>query len=188
LEKTDKKVGGNVMSIIKYIKNQYIKPVKYYKMYKIPALSSSQLVDYFDEYDQWIHKLSLQKDLKILDIGSDYGSLYYYLKYHKFNVIKYRPYDYLIFQPFIPGEYHKLFQDYNFIKIDCEGCEFEIFKEVDINALDNNITYAIAVHKNEKYNEEIARKIQTFCPYKIFSIGFEDIYTNKISRWGYDYS
>jgi hypothetical protein len=65
LEKADKKVGGNVMSFMKYIKNQYIKPVKYYKKYKMPTLSSSQIVDYFDEYDQWIHKLSLRKDLKI---------------------------------------------------------------------------------------------------------------------------
>jgi hypothetical protein len=116
----------------------------------------------------------------MLDIGSDYGSLYYYLRYHNYDIVKYKPYDYLIFRPFTNNNYAELFQDYDFIKIDCEGCEFEIFKNINIDALDMNKIYAIAMHKNGLYNDEVVRKIKSFCKYKIFTVNEEEIYTNKV--------
>ncbi len=166
------------MSFLKYIKNQYIKPSKYYKRYNAPFFNVSKFIDYMDEYDKWVYKLPLPKNLKILDIGSDYGSLYYYLQYHNYNIIKYKPYDYIIFNPF--ENFNEIYENYNFIKIDCEGCEFEIFKNININSLNNDTIYAIAIHKNKNYDEEVFKKIQSFCKYKIFSIGNEEIYTNKV--------
>jgi hypothetical protein len=179
MDDTNRKMEGIIMSFFKYIKNQYIKPVKYYKKYKMPALFSFQFVDYLDEYDRWVYKLPLPNPLKMLDIGSDYGSLYYYLRYHNYDIVKYKPYDYLIFRPFTNNNYAELFQDYDFIKIDCEGCEFEIFKNMDLNLLDKNKIYAIAVHKNGLYDEEVVTKIKSFCKYKIFTVNEEEIYTNR---------
>ncbi|MGC8573860.1 MAG: hypothetical protein ACP5L0_07715, partial [Caldisphaera sp.] len=66
------------MSLIKYLINQYLIPLKIRKKYDIPFLNTYLYIDYFHEYSQWIPKLTLPKNLKILDIGSDYGSLYYY--------------------------------------------------------------------------------------------------------------
>jgi len=166
------------MSFWKYQYNKFLAK-KYYKLTGFDLFNSVKFADYFNEYSVWINKLDLPKDLKILDIGSDYGSLYHYLKYRGFNIIDYNPYDYSIFKPFTINDIKEFYNNYNFIKVDCEGCEFEIFKYVDINKIKDK-ALAIAIHENSYYDQNIAQRIISICPYQIFKIGFETIYTNSL--------
>jgi len=168
------------MSFIKYQHNKLLIK-KYYQKTGWDIFMPTRFVDYFNEYSEWVGKVNLPKDLRILDIGSDYGSLYHYLKYRGFNIIEYSPYDYLIFKPFTMNDINEFYNDYNFIKVDCEGCEFEIFKFVDMDKIKDKIL-AIAIHENNLYNIDIAQKITTICPYQIFKIGIETIYTNSLRR------
>ncbi|MFP3257519.1 MAG: hypothetical protein RXO36_06955 [Candidatus Nanopusillus acidilobi] len=166
------------MSFWKYQHNKLLAK-KYYKITGFDLFNSVKFADYFNEYSVWVNKLDLPKDLKILDIGSDYGSLYHYLKYRGFNIIEYNPYDYSIFKPFTINDINEFYNNYNFIKVDCEGCEFEIFKYVDINKIKDK-ALAIAIHENSYYDQNIAQRIISICPYQIFKIGFETIYTNSL--------
>jgi len=166
------------MTFLKYQYNKFLAK-KYYKLTGFDLFNSVKFADYFNEYFIWVDKLDLPKDLKILDIGSDYGSLYHYLKYRGFNIIEYNPYDYSIFKPFTINDINEFYNNYNFIKVDCEGCEFEIFKYVDINKIKDK-ALAIAIHENSYYDQNIAQRIISICPYQIFKIGFETIYTNSL--------
>jgi len=164
------------MEFIKYQHNKLLAK-KYYKITGFDLFNPVKFADYFNEYSIWVDKLDLPKELKVLDIGSDYGSLYHYLKYKGFNITEYNPYDYVIFKPFTMNDINEFYNDYNFIKVDCEGCEFEIFKYVDMDKIKDKVL-AIAIHENKAYNINIAQKITSICPYQIFKIGFETIYTN----------
>ena len=180
------------MTLKTFLKYQYEKLLrkKYYQMTKWDLFDYPKFIDYFIEYDQWLRELviPLPKWLFVLDIGSDYGSLYYYLKnvLHK-EIAKYTPYDYCIFKPFTKKDIDEFFKDYNFIKIDCEGCEYEIFKQVNIDRLKEK-PIAIALHYNEYYDEKIANLIKDNFPYLIFNTSYEYIYTNirngrVIGKW-----
>ena len=166
------------MGFIKYQYNKLLAK-KYYNMTGFDLFNPVKFADYFNEYAGWVGKLNLPKELKVLDVGSDYGSLYYYLKWKGFKLNKYNPYDYLIFKPFTVDDIKEFYDNYNFIKVDCEGCEFEIFKYVDMDKIKDKIL-AIAIHENKLYNINIAQKITTICPYQIFKIGIETIYTNSL--------
>jgi hypothetical protein len=160
----------------------------------MPVFELYKYVNYFREYDKWIGKLDLPEYLQILDIGGDYGSLFYYLKVKGFNIVNYEIYDYLVFKPVVINEFmvndfiNELFR-FNFIKVDCEGCEYGIFKRISISKiLDKNDrdVYAVALHKNGFYDERVYNEIREVCPYRIFvsDDGIEEIYTNKIKRGG----
>ena len=166
------------MTFLKYQYNKFLAK-KYYKLTDFDLFNSVKFVDYFNEYSVWINKIKLPLNLKILDIGSDYGSLYYYLKWKGYIIEKYKPYDYLIFQPFTTDNINEFYNDYNFIKLDCEGCEFELFKYIDLDRIQNK-KLAIAIHENSYYDQNIAQRIISICPYQIFKIGFERIYTNSL--------
>jgi hypothetical protein len=175
-----------LISFLNYLKDQYFLSYIYYKKYRMPVFELYKYVDYFREYDKWVDKLNLLDNLRILDIGSDYGSLFYYLKVKGFNIIEYKIFDYLIFKSFTWKDYYNLFIDYDFIKIDCEGCEYEIFSRINVNLLDENKIYAVALHKNEFYDERVYNEVRKVCPYRIFVFGdgIEEIYTNKIKKGG----
>jgi hypothetical protein len=170
------------MTLKGFLKYQYQKLLrkKYYQLTQWNIFDYPKFIDYFIEYDQWLKDLMkfMPSILYILDIGSDYGSMYYYLKnvLHK-EIAKYIPYDYCIFKPFTRNDIDEFFNDYNFIKIDCEGCEYEIFKYVDIDRLKRK-PIVIAIHYNEYYDEKIANLIKDNFPYFILNMGFEYIYTN----------
>lgn len=167
-----------VFSFFNYLRDQYILPYFYYKKYKMPAFELYKYVDYFREYDKWIYKLPLPDDLKILDIGADYGSLYYYLKHEGYNIVRYKPYDPLIFRTFVI-DYYEFIDDYNFIKIDCEGCEYDIIKEGIDYTLLKNVIIVIAFHFKENYDRDAFNILKEICPYRVFSTGNEVIYTNR---------
>jgi hypothetical protein len=171
-----------LFSFFNYLKDQYFLPLIYYKRYKFPVFGSYKFINYFREYDEWIGRLDLPEYLKILDIGSDYGSLYYYLKSKGYKILKYRPYDPLIFRPFVV-DYYEFADDYNFIKIDCDGCEYDIIKDIDYT-LFRNKTVAIAFHFKENYDRVAFNKLMEFCSYRIFSTGNEVIYANNIKDGG----
>ncbi|MGC8567612.1 MAG: FkbM family methyltransferase, partial [Caldisphaera sp.] len=139
-----------LISFFNYLKDQYFLPQIYYKKYKFPVFETYKYVNYFREYDKWIGKLDLPEYLKILDIGSDYGSLFYYLKLKGYKIKRYKPYDPLIFRTFVI-DYYEFTDDYNFIKIDCEGCEYDVIKDIDYT-LFRNKTVAIAFHFKENYD------------------------------------
>jgi len=170
------------MTLKGFLEYQYEKLLrkKYYQMTKWDLFDYIKFIDYFIEYDQWLKNLMkfMPSILYIFDIGSDYGSKYYYLKnvLHK-EIAKYTPYDYCIFKPFTKKDIDEFFSDYNFIKIDCEGCEYEIFRYVDIDRLKRK-PIVIAIHYNKYYNEKIANMIKDHFPYLIFNTGYEYIYTN----------
>ena len=166
------------MSFIKYQRNKLLIK-KYYKKTGWDIFMPTRFVDYFNEYNMWVDKINLPKDLRILDIGSDYGSLYHYLKYKGFNIIEYNPYDYSIFKPFTTNNINEFYNDYNLIKMDCKGCEFELFKYIDLSKILDK-TLVIAIHENEKYDFNIAHKIVETCPHLIFRVGNEFLYTNKV--------
>jgi len=168
------------MGFIKYQCNKLLMK-KYYKKTRWDIFMPTKFIDYFNEYNMWIDKLNLPEDLMILDIGSDYGSLYHYLKYRGFNIIEYNPYDYSIFKPFTINNINEFYNNYNFIKVDCEGCEFELFKYIDLSKILDK-TLVIAIHENEIYNINIAQKIVETCPYLIFRVGNESLYTNKVKK------
>jgi len=163
------------------LKYQYEKLLKrkYYQLTRWDLFDYPKFVSYFLEYDQWLKDLMkfMPSVLYILDIGSDYGSMYYYLKNILYkDIAKYTPYDYCIFKPFTKDNINEFYDDYNFIKIDCEGCEYEIFRHIDLDRLYKPI--AVAIHYNKYYDEKVANLIKDNFPYLIFNTGNEYIYTN----------
>ena len=174
------------MTLKTFLKYQYEKLLrkKYYQLTQWDLFNYPKFIDYFIEYDQWLKDLMkfMPSILYILDIGSDYGSMYYYLKnvLHK-EIVKYTPNDYCIFKPFTIKDIDEFYSDYNFIKIDCEGCEYEIFRYIDLDRYHKPT--AVAIHYNEYYDEKIANLIKNYFPYLIFNTGFEYIYTNIKNGW-----
>jgi len=113
---------------------------------------------YYIEYSEWFNKLKLDNiNLKIFDIGSDrWNSFYRYLKFRGFNISYYEGYDinyHLIIkgnEKFIDKENlsieifnEKLKLDFNLIKIDCEGCEYDL---LNLMLFKKGIKYSIAIH------------------------------------------
>jgi len=113
---------------------------------------------YYIEYSEWFNKLKFDNfALKVLDIGSDrWNTFYHYLKSKGFNIDYYEGYDinyHTIIKSngkFIDKENlsieifnKKLNLDFNLIKIDCEGCEYDLLNLMDFK---KEIKYSIAIH------------------------------------------
>ena len=116
------------------------------------------LKGYYIEYSEWFNRLSFDNiNLKVLDIGSDrWNTFYYYLKFKGFDIDYYEGYDinyHIIIKgnnKFIDKENlsieifnEKLKFDFNLIKIDCEGCEYDLLSLMDFK---KGIKYSIAIH------------------------------------------
>ena len=116
------------------------------------------LKGYYIEYSEWFNKLRFYNiNLKVFDIGSDrWNSFYYYLKFKGFDIDYYEGYDInyhtivrngqklidkenLIIEIFIG----KISAGFNLIKIDCEGCEYNLLNLMSFN---KGIKYSIAIH------------------------------------------
>jgi len=114
---------------------------------------------YYIEYSEWFNKLNLDKDisLKVLDIGSDrWNTFYHYSKFKGFVIDYYEGYD-INYHAIIKGNKkfidkenlsieifnEKLKLDFNLIKIDCEGCEYDLLNLMDFK---KGIKYSIAIH------------------------------------------
>jgi len=113
---------------------------------------------YYIEYSEWFNKLKFGNiNIKVLDIGSDrWNTFYHYLKSKGFNIDYYEGYDinyHTIIKnngKFIDKENlsveifnEKLKLDFNLIKIDCEGCEYDLLNLMDFR---KGIKYSIAIH------------------------------------------
>jgi len=116
------------------------------------------LKGYYIEYSEWFNKLRFDNiNLKVLDIGSDrLNTFYHYLKFRGFNIDYYEGYDinyHLVIKgngKFIDKENlsieifnKKLKLDFNLIKIDCEGCEYDF---LNLMGFKKGIKYSIAIH------------------------------------------
>ena len=113
---------------------------------------------YYIEYSEWFNKLKFDNIiLKVLDIGSDrWNSFYHYLKFRGFNIDYYEGYD-INYHSIIKGQEkfidkenlsveifnEKLKLDFNLIKIDCEGYEYDL---LDLMEFRKGIKYSIAIH------------------------------------------
>jgi len=115
--------------------------------------------EYYVEYSEWVDKLKLDRkiNLRVFDIGSDlWNTFYYYLKFNGFNINYYEGYD-INYHTVIKGNEkiinkeslsldlfkRKLEYDFNLIKIDCEGCEYDL---LDVMEFECGIKYSIAIH------------------------------------------
>jgi len=114
---------------------------------------------YYIEYSEWFNKLKFDNEisLRVFDIGSDrWNTFYYYLKFRGFVIDYYEGYDinyHTIIKDnkkFIDKENlsieifnEKLKLDFNLIKIDCEGCEYDL---LNIMGFKKGIKYSIAIH------------------------------------------
>jgi len=114
---------------------------------------------YYIEYSEWFNKLKFNNEInfRVLDIGSDrWNTFYYYLKFRGFVIDYYEGYDinyHTIIKDnkkFIDKENlsieifnEKLKLDFNLIKIDCEGCEYDLLNVMGFN---KGIKYSIAIH------------------------------------------
>ena len=118
----------------------------------------SGLKGYYIEYSEWFNKLKFDNiNLKVLDIGSDrWNTFYYYLKFKGFDIDYYEGYDInyhtiirngqklidkenLTIEIFIG----KILAGFNLIKIDCEGCEYDL---LGLMLFRKGIKYSIAIH------------------------------------------
>jgi len=115
--------------------------------------------DYYVEYSDWFDKLKLNKEinLRVFDAGCDlWNTFYYYLKYKGFNIGYYEGYDinyHIIIkrnekiidkESLSPDLFRKKVEYYfNFIKLDCEGCEYDLLDNITFKR--GNI-YSIAIH------------------------------------------
>jgi len=114
---------------------------------------------YYVEYSEWFNKLKFDNgnNLKVLDIGSDrWNTFYHYLKFRGFYIDYYEGYDinyHIIIrngQELIDKEnltveifIGKIIAGFNLIKIDCEGCEYDL---LDLMEFRKGIKYSIAIH------------------------------------------
>ena len=140
---------------------------------------------YYREYDAWISKLNIDKNesLEILDIGCDRSqSLKRYLEFENYKIERYVGYDILLNTPFKRDDVSEFYLNYNFVKMDCEGCEYEIFQGVskeDLVKMFDHKYIAIALHKggkfNEKFDADVYEKITSTLPHKIFITGNKDM-------------
>ena len=114
---------------------------------------------YYIEYSEWFNKLKFDDkiNLKVLDIGSDrWNTFYHYLNFRGFSIYYYEGYD-INYHTIIKGNgksidnenlsveifNEKLKLDFNLIKIDCEGCEYDL---LNIMSFKKGIKYSIAIH------------------------------------------
>jgi len=127
---------------------------------------------YYIEYSEWFNKLKFDNfALKVLDIGSDrWNTFYHYLRFRGLNIDYYEGYDinyHTIIKSngkFIDRENlsieifnKKLKLDFNLIKIDCEGCEYDLLNLMDFK---KEIKYSIAIHnfRGMEYRFDFWRK------------------------------
>jgi len=138
---------------------------------------------YYIEYSEWFNKLKFDNFvLKILDIGSDrWNTFYHYLKFRGFNIDYYEGYDinyHLVIRgngKFIDKENlsieifnEKLKLDFNLIKIDCEGCEYDL---LDLMGFKKGIKYSIAIHNFKGLEYRF-----NFWKYELENFGFKLAY------------
>jgi len=150
---------------------------------------------YYNEYDVWVPRLSIDKSepLRMLDIGSDkMESLRRYLTVNGYNITKYTGYELQLGTPFTRNDRFEFYGDYNFIKMDCEGCEYAIFHEVNVSELHkmfDNKYVIIALHNNgmfaPRFDKPVSDAIKQILPYKLFETkdGFEVMYTNVLLKY-----
>ena len=140
---------------------------------------------YYREYDHWIPKLRIDKSkqLKILDIGCDINqSLKKYLEYKNYKIEKYVGYDVLLNTPFKRENIFEFYGDYNFIKMDCEGCEYEIFGDVPEDKIAKLLDHeyvAVGLHRGgqfeRKFDDRVYRAITSILPHKVFVVDNGDM-------------
>ena len=133
----------------------------------VPDIDPKEL-GYYLEYDRWFRKLRLKDRLSVFDIGCDqYLSLFHYLLLHGYRYIHYIGNDIglsanliyyngdiinfkenVLLDSFIYGSLHN-----KFIKIDCEGCEYEYLPLI-YKSLSPDISYSIALHFSHEHYED----------------------------------
>jgi hypothetical protein len=147
---------------------------------------------YYMEYEIWIPQMKINKrlPLRILDIGSDDTySMKNYLMRNQYDIANYNPYDLKIDKPFTSMDMNEFYKNYNFVKMDIEGMEYEIFKKASVEELKNmfaNKYVAIALHNatvsGDLYSEKIYENIKSALLDRIFFTQWnneiEEIYTD----------